>query len=237
MPNKTYEVEFDPNILETLKEREILGKANVLQLFPLLYNLELITEGIERQFQEERKSNPLLTTTAPESWLAIRIAPLVREIRPNVEVDEVVLNAALQKFFKARKPAQSPSELSGGEEACTTVWPYIPALQNLLEDLFNPRKSLRWILSLERDARGIRKGLMLRKPGSIREAIIIQGIEEGWGNQRIATELDKRGLKPKSRNYGSYIIMLKMRPQLFYSLKNGIKKKYLSTVAKRHTSS
>jgi hypothetical protein len=65
---KLYDAEFAPQLINTLKKREILGQANPAQLVPLRYNMS--TEGMEKKFQGERAKNPLLATAPPEAWTA-----------------------------------------------------------------------------------------------------------------------------------------------------------------------
>ena len=72
----------------------------------------------------------------------------------------------------------------------------------------------------------IREALRPLKPASRREEIFLRGIRENWPNQRIAKELDDQALRPKNKDCNSYSNMLRMRPQLFYSVKSGINNKY-----------
>ncbi len=227
MSTKSYDAEFGADPLNELKKRDILARANPVHYVPLIENLHRMVEAMEQKFQEERKPNPLLETTAPEAWIAAEIMPFVKEVRANADIDDQLLSKALQKYMQRGTKAHPISGPDGEEELHTTIEPYLSALRELVTAVCDRRKSLRRILRLSPGAYTIREALIPRKPASRRETIFLQGVRDNWPNHRIAKELDDKGLKPSNKDYKSYKEMLRTSPQLFYSLKSAIKKKYL----------
>jgi hypothetical protein len=226
MASRLFDEEFSAGILATLKRRDILGRANPTQLVPLWYNVNTEAEGIVQKFHEDRRSNPLLETTPPEAWLAAELMPIVLEIRAQVIISETLLVEALQRYFRGSVRSVGVDNTSGEQQLCTSVEPCLPALKRLLMDLYDRRKRLCDILQIRLDAFTFREALAARKPSSPREQIILQGINEGWKNHRIAVELDKQRFVPRDRDYKSYTQMLRTTPQNFYSMKCAIKNKY-----------
>ena len=226
MTNRSYDEEFSPVILATLKKRDILGRANSAQLVPLWYNMNTKAEGIVQKFHEDRRSNPLLETTPPEAWLAAELMPMLLEIRLQVNMNETVLVASLQRYFRGSVRSVAVDNTSGEQQLCTGIEPYLPALKHLLIDLYDRRKRLCDILKIPLNAFTVREALAERKPFSRREKIILQGIDERWKSQTIAHALDEERLVPRGHTYTSYTHMLRTSPQNFYSMKFSIKKKY-----------
>jgi hypothetical protein len=228
-----HDAEFNVAILKVLKKRDILGEANLALLIPLTYNIWTDVDRMEQKFQGERKSNPLLETTPAEAWICAQIMPFIQEVRQNADIDERILSRAIQEYFQRNASGHINADDADGLQLCTTIEPYLSAAKDLLDDICDRRKSLREIFGLRPGAYSIREAFSRRIPGSKREALILRGLREKWGNPRIARELDEKGVKPKNRNtnnkdYRSYRDMLRNNPQLFYSLKNGVKKKYES---------
>lgn len=233
MPARLYDEQFSADVLKMLKKRDVLGQSNPVHFVPLEYNVAAEVEKIEEQFEAERKQNPLLETTLPEAWLTAEITPIVAEVRPNVSISEAVLTVALLRYFRrAVRLNDSPLE---EQQLWTTVRPYRAALKSLLLDLSDRRKGIHEILKIPRDVRTIRDVTQDRKPHSRREEILLQGIKGHWTNQHIARELDKHGIKPHSRDFGSYTEMFRMKSQNFYALKSEVKRKYNPLLLKRET--
>ena len=151
---------------------------------------------------------------------------IVLEIRAQVNMSETVLVAALQRYFRGSARSVAVDSTSGEQQLCTGIEPFLPALKDLLIDLADRRKRLCDILQIPLNAFTLREALAVRKPFSRREKIILQGIDDGLKNPRIAIELDKQALVPRDREYKSYTHMLRTSPQNFYSMKSAIKKKY-----------
>jgi hypothetical protein len=227
MPKKLYDEEFSPEILQKLKRLDVLGRKNLAHLAILRYNVYTEAEAIVQSFQDERRENPVLETTSPETWLTAELMPAVQKIRAKVDIPEAILDAALQRYFcRAVQPVVDST--SDEQQLCTSVEAYLPAVKNLLINLYDRRKSLCQILRVPVSAYTLREALTARKPVSRREAIFLEGINSGWKNPRIARTLDDQRIKP--RTYESYGKMLRSNAQDFYSLKTTIKTKYLDSV-------
>ena len=151
--------------------------------------------------------------------------PGVQTIRARVDIPEAILDSALQRYFRRAVPPTAANKTSDEQQLCISVEAYLPALRVLLIDLYDRQKSLRNILRIPPHAYTVRDALSSRKPSSRREAIVLEGINAGWENPRIARRLDEQHLKP--HRYESYTKMLRSYPQNFYALKSGIKKKYM----------
>jgi len=229
MTSRCFDEEFPAGILDMLKKRDILGRANATQLVPLWYNAYTKADAMEQRFQQERRQNPLLETTPPEAWLTAELMPVVQEIRAQVDIGELILDSALQRYLRSAVHPIAVDKTPDEQQLCTSVEAYLPAVKDLLINLYDRRKSLRAILQIPRTAYTFYKALTTRKPTSRKEAIFLEGINAGWKNPQIARTLDEDHQKP--RTYESYRKMLRSNPQNFYSLKNGIKKKYLDSVS------
>src|ERR1700682_641304 len=228
MPTKKfYDFEFGAAPLRDLKKREVLASSNPVHFVPLIYNLLTKAEGMEQEFQRERKANPLLETTSPEIWIVAEIMPFVKEVRENADVHDRLLSNALQRYLRRQAKPKLRPRPDDDEPLLTTIESYVPALKKLLIAVCDRGKSLREILRLPADAYTIRDALARRKPGTKRQGIFLLGIEEKWRNPRIAKELDEKGLKPDDSDFKSYAEMLQIKPQLFYSMKHNIKKDFM----------
>ena len=223
---KSNDAEFEPAVLAALKERDILGRVNFALLGPLDYYLRTEAEGFEQEFQKSRQRNPLLETTAPEAWIAAKIVPKIREVRSNVDVTDEVLSDAVQKYLLYRSATAMTSEVDDEQKLHTTIEQFIPAIEELLRETLDRRKSLADILALEINHFKVNQPLQLRVPKSLREQITVQAIMEKWPNPKLANELDRAKLKPKSKQFDSYKTLLHLDAQQFYSRKNAVKKKY-----------
>jgi hypothetical protein len=224
MTSRFYDEEFSSEILQMLRRRNVLGRSNPAHLAILLYNLYTEAEVIVQKFQHDRRQNPLLETTPAEAWLTAELIPMVQKIRAKVDIADSVLDPALQRYFY--RAAHSIVDKSSDEQQlCTSVEAYLPAVKELLIDLYDSKKGLRGILKLPPTAYTFREAFTARKPTSRRADIIVQGIKEGWKDQRIARALDNGALKP--RNFPSYMEMLRNSAQNFYSMKSEIKKRYV----------
>lgn len=232
MATKLYDAEFAPGVLRMLKKRAILGRANAAQLACLNYNLGTEALAIAGRFQDERKRNPLLETTPPEAWIAAEVSPLIQEVRSNIDVDEELLSEAIQEYLRPWGPRNTGQTNGDEQKLHTTIEPYVPVLKKLLFDLYDRAKSLRAILGLRRHIYRVRDLVAQTRPSSRREGIMLQGIQQGWTNQRVARALDEAGITPRKHgHYDSYQQMLHISPQLFYSLKNQVKTKYRARLA------
>lgn len=227
MSAKVFDNEFSPEILKMLKQRDILGQTNWAHYVLLEYNLDTAARAIVQSFDIERRKNPLLETTPPEAWLGAKCAPIVRDIRPNIDVDDAILSKTLQRYFRGASNAVVVNVQPGEQQLCTTLEPYFPLIKKLLNALYERKTSLRAILGIRTDAYTVRAALKTRKPSSPLERTFLQGIKEGWKNHRIARALDEQEVKP--RNFESYSQMLHEGVESFYSLKSAIKKKYMAT--------
>lgn len=225
MSAKLHDDEFSPEILLMLKQRDILGRKNPAQLVPLRYTLYTEAEATVQKFQDARRDNPLLETTPAEAWLTAELMPVVEQIRAKVDIPERVLDAALQRYF-CRAVQPIVDRISDEQQLCTSVEVYLTAIKQLLIDLYDRQLSLRDILEIPATAYTLREAIVVRKPSSRREEIFLKGIKERWKNQRIARELDEKGLKPRGTTYKSYKEMHQINSQLFCATKSNIKKKY-----------
>ena len=218
-----YDDEFDPDLLKVLRKRDILGEANPAQLAPLVYNLLTEVRLLEKKFQTERQQNPLLETTPPEAWIAAELLPWIQQVRCGVDLDERILSAVLKRKLRC---AVQPLGESCDQHLHRAIQPYLTHVKKLLLQIVDRRKSLGQIMSLRPNAYSVRDALKVRQPNTRREATIVRSIREGRPDHWIARELDKHGDKPKG-DFASYTEMLRISPQLFYSMKSNIKKKYL----------
>jgi hypothetical protein len=224
---KFYDFEFGAEPLRDLKKRDVLASSNPAHGVPLIYNLLTKAEGMEQQFQKDRKVNPLHETSSPETWIVAEIMPFVKEIRANVGLHDRLLNTALQRYLRCEAKPNLLPRPDDDEPLVTTIEPYIPGVKKLLVAVCDRRKSLREILRLRAYAYTVRAALSQRKPSSRRQAIFLRGIKEKWSNPRIAKELDNGELKPKNRHFKSYGNMYQTKAQLFHSIKHNIKKEFL----------
>ena len=109
----------------------------------------------------------------------------------------------------------------------TTIEPYRLCLETLFLDLFERTKSLRSILGLRRATYSMRDLGRDAKPFTRLQNIFLQGVKEQWSNRRIAIALDEAGLRPRSPDrFKSYVHMLGVNAQCFYSLKNQVKMRF-----------
>ena len=232
MPGKFYDAEFSAEILRMLKKRDVLAKSNPAQLAILCYNLCTEAEAIVRRFDAERRENPLLETTPAEAWLAAELGPVVRSIRENADVDDVILTGTLERYFRHLPNPVLVDIKPGQQRLCTSVEPYFPLAKKLLTELYDRKTSLRTILRIPAGAYTVHAALKTRKPSTELEATVLQGIKEGWSNQRIAKTLDEKKVKP--RNFASYREMLRLKAESFHSLKHSTKRKYTDALSIPH---
>lgn len=224
---KVYDTEFGAEPLRDLKRRDVLGSSNLVHYVSLTYKILAEAEGMENRFQKARRENPLLETTAPEVWIAAEYIPLIREIRSNVEIDDLLLSQALQRYLNRKAKGNLTARLEGDEQPLTrTIEPYINALKDLLLDVCDRRKSLRGILRLPAKAYTGREVQARQKPRTLLQLIVLQGIQEGWPNHKIAKELDDKGVRPRNGDYAKHTEMLRNNPQSFYSMKSRIKNQF-----------
>jgi hypothetical protein len=223
--SKMFDSELNAEVLKMLKRRDILGLANSAHLSLLIYNLNTEAEMIVVRFDAARRENPLLETTTPDAWLTAEMMPVVELIRDKVDIAEPILAAAIQRYFRRVAHPIAADGTPGEQQLCTSIEAYLPAVKNLLINLYDRKKSLRAILGIPVAAYSLREALTQRKPSSRMEAVFLEGMNARWKNHRIARTLDEQHLKP--RRDKSYTEMLRLNPQGFYSLKSGIKKKYL----------
>jgi hypothetical protein len=235
MAARFYDEELSPALLRVLKKRDVLGQSKPGHFVPLVYNVRMEVEHMEQDFDAERKGNPLLETTPPEAWLAAEFTTIINTIRANVEIDDRVLVATLKRYFLLAVPLIA-NKAQGEQQLWTTIEPYRTVMQKLLLDLCDRRKSLRGILRIRAGVCSVREGTSELKPGSKREAILLQGITGRWTNQHIAAELDKHSVKPRSDEYKSYTEMFRMGPQGFYAMKSDVKRKYRINLSNRVSS-
>jgi hypothetical protein len=226
MSKRFYDAEFAPGILVMLKERDILMRANRAQRYILVYNLATEAELLIRRFDEERKANPVLETTPPEAWIAAKLVPNIREIRPNIDTDDELLSEAIQRILRRFAPLADIAKHCE-QVLSLTIEPYRPCLETLFRDLFDRTKGVRSILGLRRATYNLRDFERDTKPFTMLGTIFLQGIRERWSNRRIAITLDEAGVQPRNpEKYKSYVHMLGIDSHSFYSLKNNIKTKY-----------
>ena len=168
-----------------------------------------------------------METTPPEAWIAAEILPRIRKVRANVEVDDEVFSEAVQKYLRCRSVGAEDSDLDNEQKLYTTIQNFIPAIEKLLCDIFDRRKGLADILALARDRYGVGQPIRARVPSALREQIILRAIKEKWSHPKLANELDRAKLKPKSTDWKSFKQMFHDYPEQFYSMKSYVKKKYL----------
>ena len=231
MSRKLYDVEFSPSILSMLRRKEILERANCVNAVPLDYSISTRVVELESIFEKERRADPLLEQTPPESWIAATLIDEIRAIRGNVQIQDRILSDALQKYLRHRfPPVEAPSDQEE-QKLVTTIEPFLLAVRSLFDDLFDRRKSIFGILGLRTSSGSIRR-IVSATPKTPREKIMVRAINENWSNTRLASELDAGGVKPRNPRWKSYMQLLYQDRDQFYVLKSQIARKYLQMVDK-----
>lgn len=213
-----------------LRRKEILERANSLNAVPLDYGINTRLVKIENQFQVERRDNPVLEETPPEAWIASVLLDDIRQIRANVVIPDRTLSDAVQKYLRRRFPLIEARADHDEQKLVTTIQPFLPAVQSLLDEIFDRGKSIFGILGLRVSSGSIRR-IVRATPKSQREKLIVRGINEGWSNSRLGRELTDAGIRPKNRRWKTYVEFQHQEPQQFSVIKSTVKRKYLASRA------
>jgi hypothetical protein len=222
---KRHDTEFSPEVLLTLRRKEILERANCVNAVPLDYAISTCLSEMERLFQKERRADPLLEQTPPEAWIAAVLLDQIREIRSNVQIGDRVLCDAVQKYLRHHCPQIEAQFDQREQKLVTTIEPFLPAVRSLFDQLFDRRRSVFSILGLRTSSGSIRR-IARATPSSDREKIIVLSKREAWSNRRLAEALDTAETKPRDKRWKSYMEMYHQNPAMFRVLKSQVVTKY-----------
>lgn len=229
---KLYDHEFGTSLLAVLRNRELLAQGNQVHYVALHYNIGLELAKLEQDFQQERRTDPLLEQTPPLTWLAAKLVPYIGQIRPNIRVTDKVLSLAVRKYLRRHLSRQTAITDLEQQELVRTMEPYLSAVRKLLNGLYDRRRSLAGLLALTAKTYSLRRSMKFRKPKSLRDRIYIRGITEGYSNARIARDLDDADVRPRKKSWQGYAEMNLQDPKQFQVLKSHTKSKYLVTAKK-----